>query len=34
MINVLDKLIKKMDFSFEYIDLGGGMGIDLCVERD
>ena len=28
MINVLDKLIKKMDFSFEYIDLGGGMGID------
>ena len=28
MINVLDKLIKKIDFSFEYIDLGGGMGID------
>ena len=28
MINVLDKLIKKMDFSFEYIDLGGGMGLD------
>ena len=28
MINVLDKLIRKMDFSFEYIDLGGGMGID------
>ena len=28
MINVLDKLIKKMNFCFEYIDLGGGMGID------
>ena len=28
MINVLENLIKKMDFSFEYIDLGGGMGID------
>ena len=28
MLNVLDRLIKKMDFKFEYIDLGGGMGID------
>ena len=28
MINVLDKLIRKIDFYFEYIDLGGGMGID------
>ncbi len=28
MIKVLDKLIKKTKFHFEYIDLGGGMGID------
>ncbi len=28
MLNVLDKLIKKIDFNFEYVDLGGGMGID------
>ncbi len=28
MLNVLEKLIKKVDFKFEYIDLGGGMGID------
>tara|TARA_Y100001970_G_scaffold288312_1_gene415251 strand:+ start:1690 stop:2904 length:1215 start_codon:yes stop_codon:yes gene_type:complete len=28
MLNVLDKLIKKIDINFEYIDLGGGMGID------
>ncbi len=28
MLNVLDRLIKKIDFNFEYIDLGGGMGID------
>ena len=28
MLNVLDKLIKKIDFNFEYIDLGGGMGIN------
>ncbi len=28
MLNVLDKLIRKTSFSFEYIDLGGGMGID------
>ena len=28
MLNVLDKLIKKTNLNFEYIDLGGGMGID------
>ena len=28
MLEVLDKLIKKIKYSFEYIDLGGGMGID------
>tara|TARA_Y100000816_G_scaffold288495_1_gene273174 strand:+ start:205 stop:1419 length:1215 start_codon:yes stop_codon:yes gene_type:complete len=28
MINVIEKLIKKINFNFEYIDLGGGMGID------
>ncbi len=28
MLNVLDKLVKKVDYNFEYIDLGGGMGID------
>ena len=28
MIQVLSKLIKKTNFHFEYIDLGGGMGID------
>ncbi len=28
MLNVLQKLIKKIDYNFEYIDLGGGMGID------
>ncbi|MDA9723115.1 diaminopimelate decarboxylase [Candidatus Pelagibacter sp.] len=28
MINVIEKLIKKLKFNFEYIDLGGGMGID------
>ena len=28
MLSVLDKLIKKINFNFEYIDLGGGMGID------
>ena len=28
MLNVIDKLIKKINFNFEYIDLGGGMGID------
>ncbi len=33
MLNVLDRLIKKMDFKFEYIDLGGGMGIDYNKEN-
>ena len=28
MIQVLNKIIKKTNFHFEYIDLGGGMGID------
>ncbi len=28
MLRVLDKVIKKTNFNFEYIDLGGGMGID------
>ncbi len=28
MLNVIEKLIKKIKFNFEYIDLGGGIGID------
>ena len=28
MLNVLDRIIKKTKFNFEFIDLGGGMGID------
>ena len=28
MLRVLDKVIKKTKYEFEYIDLGGGMGID------
>ena len=28
MLNVIEKLIKKINFNFEYIDLGGGIGID------
>ena len=28
MLKVLDRIIKKSKFQFEYIDLGGGMGID------
>ena len=28
MLNVLEKIIKKTNYHFEYIDLGGGMGID------
>ena len=28
MLMVLDKVIKKTNYHFEYIDLGGGMGID------
>ncbi len=27
MLSVLSKLIKKLNFNFEYVDLGGGMGI-------
>ena len=28
MLGILDKIIKKTKFNFEYIDLGGGMGIN------
>ena len=28
MLSVLEKIIKKTEYHFEYIDLGGGMGID------
>ena len=28
MLKVLEKIIKKSKLNFEYIDLGGGMGID------
>ena len=28
MLKVIDKIISKSDFRFEYGDLGGGMGID------
>ena len=28
MLNVIDKIIKKSNHKFDYIDLGGGMGID------
>jgi diaminopimelate decarboxylase len=28
MLLVVDKLIKKLNYNFQYIDLGGGMGID------
>ena len=28
MLKVVDKIISKSDFRFEYVDLGGGMGID------
>ena len=28
MLNIIDKVIKKSDYNFEYLDLGGGMGID------
>jgi|TARA_B100000787_G_scaffold142289_1_gene111555 diaminopimelate decarboxylase len=28
MLKILDKIIKKTNHSFDYIDLGGGMGID------
>ncbi len=28
MLNVLDKLLRKLDYKFDFIDLGGGMGIN------
>jgi len=28
MLNVLEKIIKKSKYNFDYVDLGGGMGID------
>ena len=28
MLKVLEKIIDKTNYNFEYIDLGGGMGID------
>ena len=28
MLNVIDKTIRKSKYNFEYVDLGGGMGID------
>ena len=28
MLNVIDKILKKMKYKFQYIDLGGGMGIN------
>ncbi len=28
MLTVIDRIIKKSNYNFEYIDLGGGMGID------
>ena len=33
MLKILDKIIKKTKFNFEYIDLGGGMGISYNNER-
>ena len=29
MLNVLDKLLRSLDYKFEFIDLGGGMGLSL-----
>ena len=28
MLNVLDKLLRNLDYKFDFIDLGGGMGIN------
>ena len=28
MLRVVNKIIKKSNHNFEYVDLGGGMGID------
>ena len=33
MLKILDKIIKKTKFNFEYIDLGGGMGISYNNEK-
>ncbi len=33
MLNVLNRIIKKTKYIFEYIDLGGGMGIDYAHNR-
>ena len=33
MLMILDKIIKKTKFNFEYIDLGGGMGISYNNEK-
>ena len=33
MINVIDKLIKKTKYNFDFIDLGGGMGIPYAKEK-
>ena len=33
MLKILDKIIKKTKFNFEYVDLGGGMGISYNNEK-
>jgi diaminopimelate decarboxylase len=33
MLNVIDKIIRKSNYKFEYIDLGGGMGIQYNKEK-
>ncbi len=33
MINVIDNVINKTKYNFEYVDLGGGMGIDYNLNR-
>ena len=33
VLNILEKILKKTNISFEYIDLGGGMGIDYGNEK-
>ncbi len=33
MLNVIDKIIKKSNYKFDYIDLGGGMGIQYNKEK-
>ena len=34
VLNILEKILKKTNISFEYIDLGGGMGIDYGNEKN